>query len=158
MTYDSVLIKDLNDDGRRLILDLINDTIDDHLIEDQHLIPGWGQGLIDHLVLQTQKNRNIWSALAKWLKLSIFLFYFFISTGKCPLQKQVNHVWSKGDWMVIMTLLKSFTVNYEEYNKLSRSCSNIKNTFFSHKQNLSQNHKASFYIGMKTYQSDVMLL
>ena len=44
-----VLVEELDDELRRLVLDLVDRAVDDHLVEDEHLVPRRRQRLVNHL-------------------------------------------------------------------------------------------------------------
>ena len=48
-THHPVLVKDLDDDGGRFVLDLRHVAIHDDLVKDEHLVPGRAEGLVDYL-------------------------------------------------------------------------------------------------------------
>lgn len=55
--YHGVLVIDFDDNNGRIIPQLMSFTIQFQVVEDQHLVPGGAQGLIQHLQHGTGGHR-----------------------------------------------------------------------------------------------------
>ena len=53
VTDHSILVEDLDDDLWWLLLDFVDAAEHDDFVEDEHLVPGWRESLVDHLCAQT---------------------------------------------------------------------------------------------------------
>lgn len=58
ITDHPVLIEDFDDDRWWEFLDVGDRSIDDDLIEDDHFVPGWTQGLVDDLGAETLVSKD----------------------------------------------------------------------------------------------------
>ena len=65
--YPAILVKHFDNDGRRRAADAVDRAVDDNSVEDEHLVPGRTQCLLDHLctlalVDEHDTRERVWQA------------------------------------------------------------------------------------------------